>query len=613
MLFWSLLNSKGFIISRLNTQKEYTVIELFAGAGGLALGLEQAGFSTKIAVELNRWAIETLKANRPHWNIVQEDITKISEIGIKSYLRDNQEIDLLSGGYPCQSFSYAGKKLGLEDTRGTLFSDFAKILKEIKPKMFLAENVKGLVTHDKGRTLQVMIDVFKEVGYFVQYKVLNSVDYGVAQKRQRVLIIGTREDIREKIGEDYTFPKPYKKKLVLKDVLKDVPPSPCATYNEKKKEVLKYVKAGGCWRDLPDEVAREYMMSTYFMGGGRTGIARRLSWDEAGLTVLCTPSQKQTERCHPDELRPFSVRENARIQSFPDSWEFKGSMAEQYKQVGNAVPVNMAKEVGLSIIEYLSKLEEKSMKRYNLSFIDDKDLFNHVKETIEKYRFKITLKEFNKNLIDPIKLTFDSKVYGKSIEEIIEAESIRQMDKSNSNNIGYFQQNIFKYIYHKDTKQTNWSVPKKGFDIINEVGKIYVEMKNKHNTMNSSSSQKTFMRMQSKILNTPNAECMLVEVIAKNSQNIPWQISLDGESITNKQIRRVSIDKFYELVTGEKEGFKQLVETLPKVMNDVLEEIKQNGIENSVFSELKNIDSNILKSLYLLSFKKYEGFEKFDI
>jgi hypothetical protein len=253
------------------------------------------------------------------------------------------------------------------------------------------------------------------------------------------------------------------------------------------------------------------------------------------------------------------------------------------------------------------------MREYNLSFIDDRDLFKHVKETIEKYRFSINLKEFNKNLVDPIKLTFDSKVYGKTIEEIIEMESVRQMDKSNSNHIGYFQQNIFKYLYHKEKKKSSWYVPQKGFDIVNDTDKIYVEMKNKHNTMNSSSSQKTYTRMQNKILNTPNATCMLVEVIAKNSQNIPWQVSLDGESMSHVQIRRVSIDKFYELVTGEKEAFKQLVEALPNVMDDVLEDIQQNGIENSVFEELKGIDENILKSLYLLSFQKYEGFNNLNI
>jgi len=339
---------------------KYSVVELFAGAGGLALGLEQAGFETKAVLEIDKWACETLKKNRPHWNIIQGDITKISKSGIKKYLKDDKEIDLLSGGYPCQSFSYAGNRLGIEDTRGTLFYDYALILDELKPKIFFAENVKGLVTHDKGKTFQTMLKVFEDVGYYVVYKVLNALDYRVAQKRQRVVIIGIRKDIKSKIKDKFEFPKPYKKQLTLKDILKDVPPSSCATYNEKKKEVLKYVKPGGCWRDLPDDVARDYMKTTYYMGGGRTGIARRLSWDEPGLTVLCSPSQKQTERCHPDELRPFSIRENARIQSFPDDWEFCGSLSQQYKQIGNAVPVNLAKEVGLSIIKYLDKLKESN-------------------------------------------------------------------------------------------------------------------------------------------------------------------------------------------------------------------------------------------------------------
>jgi len=311
---------------------KYNVVELFAGAGGLALGLEEAGFKSKAVVEIDKWASATLRKNRPSWNVIEGDITKISQEGITKYLKDDIEIDLLSGGYPCQSFSYAGNRQGMAD-------------------------VKGLVSHDGGKTLQTMIKVFEEVGYVVQYKVLNSVDYGVAQKRQRIIIIGIRKDIKAKIDEDFEFPTPYTKTLTLKDILQDVPDSPCATYNEKKKEVLKHVKPGGCWRDLPDDVARDYMKTTYFMGGGRTGIARRLSWDEAGLTVLCSPAQKQTERCHPDELRPFSVRENARIQSFPDSWIFEGSLSQQYKQIGNAVPVNLAKEVGLSIVRYLDKLE----------------------------------------------------------------------------------------------------------------------------------------------------------------------------------------------------------------------------------------------------------------
>ncbi|CAA6818881.1 MAG: type II restriction enzyme eco47ii [uncultured Sulfurovum sp.] len=253
------------------------------------------------------------------------------------------------------------------------------------------------------------------------------------------------------------------------------------------------------------------------------------------------------------------------------------------------------------------------MREYNLNFISDEDLYQHVQETIEKYRFKINLQEFNKNLIDPIKLTFDAKIYDKSIEEIIEMESVRQIDKSNSNHIGYFQQNIFKYICNQDTKLTKWHVPKKGFDIVNEADKIYVEMKNKHNTMNSSSSQKTFMRMQSQLIKDRDSQCYLVEVIAMNSQNIAWKVSLDEVLTVHEQIRRVSIDKFYEIVTGEREAFKELVEILPIVIDDVLKDIKERVLENNVFDELKDIDRNMLKSLYLLSFKRYEGFDNLNM
>lgn len=247
------------------------------------------------------------------------------------------------------------------------------------------------------------------------------------------------------------------------------------------------------------------------------------------------------------------------------------------------------------------------MHAYDLGFISDEDLYHHVKQTVEKYRFEIDLKGFNKNLVDPIKLTFDSKVYAKSIEETIEDEIIRQMDKSNTNHIGYFHQNIFKYI------NSEWSVPSKGFDLINETQKIYVEMKNKHNTLNSASSQKTYMKMQSKLLRDAQNRCLLVEIIAKNSQNIPWRVSIDGDSHEHAFIRRVSIDKFYELVTGDTEAFKKLCVTLPKVIEDVLTKMTQQTTQNSVIEELKVISPNILKSIYLLSFGKYEGFEHFEL
>lgn len=329
-------------------------IELFAGAGGLALGLEKAGFEEIGLVEIDKSACDTLKINRPNWNVIETDIVDFSQKDLlKEFGLNEGELDLLSGGYPCQSFSYAGKKLGLEDVRGTMFYYYAEFIKQLKPKMFLAENVKGLTTHNGGKTLQTMIDVFEELGYKVVWKVLNAWDYGVAEKRQRVVIIGTRNDISDKVLFEYPIPHEYKP--VLRDVLQNVPDSPGVKYPESKKKVFDLVPPGGYWKDLPDDVAREYMKSCYFMGGGRTGIARRLSWDEPSLTLTCSPMMKQTDRCHPDESRPFTTREYARIQSFPDNWSFCGKTSEIYKQIGNAVPVELAKEVGICINTALEK------------------------------------------------------------------------------------------------------------------------------------------------------------------------------------------------------------------------------------------------------------------
>ena len=329
-------------------------IELFAGAGGLALGLEKAGFEEIGLVEIDKTACDTLRLNRPNWNVIEEDIVKFSQKDLlKEFNLKKVELDLLSGGYPCQSFSYAGKKLGLEDVRGTMFFYYAEFLRQLQPKMFLAENVKGLTTHDGGRTIQTMVDVFEDLGYTVEWKVLNAWDYGVAEKRQRVVIIGTRNDLKESVK--FQYPKPHDYKPVLRDVLQNVPESVGAKYPEKKKKVFDVVPPGGYWKDLPDDIARDYMKSCYFMGGGRTGIARRISWDEPSLTLTCSPMMKQTDRCHPDESRPFTTREYARIQSFPDEWQFAGKMNDIYKQIGNAVPVELAKEVGISIMDALNK------------------------------------------------------------------------------------------------------------------------------------------------------------------------------------------------------------------------------------------------------------------
>ncbi|MDO4589628.1 MAG: DNA cytosine methyltransferase [Fusobacterium sp.] len=329
--------------------KKFTSIELFAGAGGLALGLEQAGFSHIGLVEIDKSASETLQFNRPQWNVICEDIEKVAQRDLeKEFKIKKYELDLLSGGAPCQSFSYAGKKLGLEDTRGTMFYHYATFLNKLQPKMFLFENVKGLLSHDKGRTFKIITDIFEEQNYSIQYQVLNAVDYGVAQKRERLIVIGIRKDLENIIH--FEFPKKNDKKLVLRDILKDVPESEGARYSAEKEKIFQLVPPGGYWKDIDPVIAKAYMKSCWDMGGGRTGILRRLSLDEPSLTILTTPQMKQTDRCHPVEVRPFNVRESARIQSFPDNWEFRGSIASKYKQIGNAVPCNLAKEVGKNIL-----------------------------------------------------------------------------------------------------------------------------------------------------------------------------------------------------------------------------------------------------------------------
>jgi DNA (cytosine-5)-methyltransferase 1 len=318
----------------------------------LALGIEKAGFDTIGLIEFNKPAADTLKKNRPEWNVIWDDIANISCLDLEEYFSIKKgELALLSGGAPCQAFSYAGKRLGLEDTRGTLFYHYAIFLQKLQPKMFLFENVRGLLTHDGGKTYKTMVSVFEEAGYTIQYKVLNAWDYGVAQKRERLITIGIRNDLTDIISFEY--PTPHEYKPVLRDVLENVPESLGTRYSAKKEAIFSLVPPGGYWRDIPEDVAKEYMKSCWYMEGGRTGILRRLSMDEPSLTVLTSPSQKQTDRCHPLEPRPFTVRENARCQSFPDEWEFCGTVGEQYKQVGNAVPVNLAYDIALKIKEAL--------------------------------------------------------------------------------------------------------------------------------------------------------------------------------------------------------------------------------------------------------------------
>jgi DNA (cytosine-5)-methyltransferase 1 len=317
------------------------VVELFAGAGGLALGLENAGLKSSLLVEIDKNAVATLQANRPKWNVQPVDISKVDFSTV--------EADVVTGGFPCQAFSFAGKRLGFEDTRGTLFFEYARAVRTIQPKVIVAENVRGLERHDGGRTLSTMLSILDDLGYRVEYRILRAQYLDVAQKRERLVIFGVRKDIKRAI----VFPREQNYVVSLREALKGVPKSAGQRYTPQKHSVMEQIPPGGYWRDLPLPLQKKYMGASFFLGGGKTGMARRLSWDEPSLTLTCNPAQKQTERCHPAETRPLSVREYARIQSFPDDWTFTGSVASQYKQIGNAVPVNLGYHIGRCIISML--------------------------------------------------------------------------------------------------------------------------------------------------------------------------------------------------------------------------------------------------------------------
>lgn len=336
--------------STLSTSEHsgHTFIEVCAGCGGLSSGFIEAGFQPLLINEIDKTSCKTLRTNHKGVNIVEGSMTDLDLTPYKG------KVDVLQGGVPCQAFSHAGERKGLEDPRGALIVQFNKLINDCEPRIFVVENVKGLTTHNGGETLKSILNLFENNGlYKVYHKVLNAKDYDVPQKRERILIVGVHNSIQN----TFTYPEKSKNVVLLKDVLTDVPPSVGAKYPPHKVEVMKLVPQGGCWIDLPEDIQKSYMGEKGMAaGGGKRGIARRLAMNEQSLTLTTSPCQKQTERCHPIETRPLNVREYARIQTFPDSYVFEGSMGNQYKQIGNAVPVKLAFAMAKQIKQFLESV-----------------------------------------------------------------------------------------------------------------------------------------------------------------------------------------------------------------------------------------------------------------
>lgn len=365
---------KRIISKSGGTDKEWSVlhadksklraIELFCGAGGLALGMHNAGIKHSLVVDNDKDSIKTISENFSKWNPHQMDV---HELDLTEY---KGQVDIMSGGFPCQAFSYAGKGLGFADIRGTLFYEFARLIDEVKPRLVIGENVKGLLNHDNGRTLSTIIKELESIGYRVGYKVLRAQFFDVPQKRERLIIFGVKK------SEDIYFPVEKNYTVNLKSALKGVPKSEGQKYSPYKKKIMDLIPEGGYWRDLPLAIQKQYMAGSFHLGGGKTGMARRLSWTEPSLTLTCNPAQKQTERCHPRETRPLTVREYARIQTFPDDWKFIGSVSSQYRQIGNAVPVNLGYHIGLTARKILNDFPKNAERQASFEkFEEDLRLF----------------------------------------------------------------------------------------------------------------------------------------------------------------------------------------------------------------------------------------------
>jgi DNA (cytosine-5)-methyltransferase 1 len=357
-----------------------TLISLFSGAMGLDIGLEQSGFELRAAVENNPAARETIKLNRPDLPVL-DDITIITTRQLlKAAGLRKRELTVLSGGPCCQSFSTVGKRHSLGDPRGNLFRDFCRIVREAQPRFFIMENVPGILSaaiqHRPlnqrgpgfpplsrnelfGSALTEVIEEFKRLKYHVVFGVLNAADFGVPQKRHRVVFIGSRD------GEPIRLPSPTHSEhpsaehhllpwMTLRVALKNVRSENWFDFSETRKKYLRKLKPGQNWRHLKDKrVQRNALGGAFLSWGGRTGFYRRLAWDQPSPTLTTQPNSFATMLCHPTKLRPLSVEEYSAIQQFPKKWKFAGSVRQRYELIGNAVPTGLGKHIGLMLKQAL--------------------------------------------------------------------------------------------------------------------------------------------------------------------------------------------------------------------------------------------------------------------
>ncbi len=397
--------------AQVGSNNKPIALSFFSGAMGLDIGLEQAGFQILLSCEIDNACRKTILKNKPKIALI-DDINKFNaeQILEKANIDPSKDIDLVVGGPPCQAFSTAGKRKGLDDKRGNVFLKFINLAIELSPKFIVIENVRGLLSapmkhrphcqrgksfsplttgEEKGGVLFHVLQKLRSQGYGVSFNLYNSANFGTPQKRERIVIVCSRDGNKMPYlvpthSEDGMFNLPQWKSF--KDALRGakIHEHHHLQFPEKRLKYYRMLKPGQYWRNLPENLQKEALGKTYYSGGGRTGFLRRLAWDKPAPTLVTHPAMPATDLAHPIEDRPLSVEEYKRVQEFPDSWQIEGSLIEQYRQVGNAVPVSLGRAIGQLLIKCISKQEIKQYKGFKYSRYQKTDELKWEKEFLQR-------------------------------------------------------------------------------------------------------------------------------------------------------------------------------------------------------------------------------------
>ncbi len=350
-----------------------TVLSFFSGAMGLDLGIEKAGFEITSVCENNKYCRRTILDNRPGASLSSD---------INNYSTSVGGVDLIVGGPPCQSFSTAGKRKGVGDLRGDLLLKYVELSLLIRPKYIVIENVRGLLSIDKGAVMADILQTINKSGYGVSFNLYNSANFGVPQIRDRVIIICSRNGITPPYltpthSNDPSHGLPPWR--TFRNATSDLVIHDYVDFPNKRLKYYRMLTEGQNWKNLPVDAQKEAMGRSYYSRGGKTGFLRRLHWDKPSPTLLTSPIMPATSLCHPTENRPLSIQEYKRVQEFPDDWILSGSLLHQYKQVGNAVPIGLGYAVGTLVMRLLNgnklvQYPDFKYSRYNVKGLQPPDV-----------------------------------------------------------------------------------------------------------------------------------------------------------------------------------------------------------------------------------------------